>query len=102
MVTILRSEYLTVHLTELHTTYNQSRNDLTSALYYGVLSRIHIEASHSAKFLKLLHSHKAFDTKRTKGTIMTSGRYYNRCVDGVRVHARLVIMMHRNKGPIGN
>ena len=49
-----------------------------------------------------MHAYEALDGESTEGTIVTGGGDDKRCIDGVRVHAGLVVVMHGDKGPVGH
>lgn len=106
------------NLCELHSTNNQTRNNLAGALDDGVLGEVHIETTHATKSAEGIHANKTLGTERTKGTVMTSSGDDDRGVDSVRVcnlytlvyvaqrriytrrllltHATLVVVVHRD------
>lgn len=91
-----------VDFTELHTADNETRNNLTGPLDDGVLGSVHVQAPHTAKLLDLLHADKPLDTEGTKWTIVASSADDERGVDGVRIHAALVVMVHGDESPVGD
>lgn len=92
----------TIDLRELHASHNESRYNLPSALDNCILCRLHVKAAHAAKLLKLLHAYKPLDREGAKGAIVSSGADDKRCVDGVGVHAGLVVVVHRHQGPVSD
>lgn len=91
-----------VNLAQLHTTHNQPRNNLPSPLHDCVLCLAHVEPSHSTQLLNLLHANQPLDAESPKRSIMTGHRDNNIRVDGVGIHAALIIMMHAHKCPVRN
>lgn len=91
-----------IHLTQLHSSHNQPGYDFPRAFDDGVLRGIHIQSTHPTKFLDLLHAHEALDAERTKGPIVARGGNHKWGVDGVGVHARLIIVVHADEGPVGD
>lgn len=92
----------TVNLRKLHATNNQTRHDLPSPLDDGILSRLHIKPAHATKLLELLHADEPLDGEGAKGAVVTRRRDDDRRVDGVGVHAGLVIVVHRHERPVGH
>ena len=92
----------TVHLAQFHPTNNQARNDLASTLNDSVFSSVHVESSHAAKLLDLLHGNEPLDAESAEWSIVASGGDDEGSIDGVWVHAGLVIMVHGDKSPVGN
>lgn len=91
-----------IHLAQLHAADDEALDDFPGSLHDGVLRSAHVQAPHAAELLKLLHTYEALDGESTEGTIVTGGRDDKRCIDGVRVHAGLVVVMHGDKGPVGH
>lgn len=91
-----------VDLAQLHTTYDEARYYLASPLDDGIFGGIHIQTPHAAKLLDLLHRYETLNGKGPEWTIMSRGRDDDGSIDGVRVHARLIIMMHGDQGPVGD
>merc|ERR1712072_1302040 len=48
----------------------------------------------------MLHRDEALGGEGAEGTIVASGGDDDRCVDRVRVHARLVVVVHADQGPV--
>lgn len=92
----------TVDFRELHSSHDESWYDLPSALDNCILCRLHVKATHAAKLLKLLHAYKSLDREGAKGAIVSSGADDKRCIDGVGVHAGLVVVVHRHQGPVSD
>lgn len=92
----------TVNFRELHPSHDESRDDLPGALDDGILGRLHIEATHAPELLKLLHADQPLDREGAEGAVVSSGADDKRRVDGVGVHAGLVVVVHRHQGPVGD
>lgn len=91
-----------IDLGEFHATDDQAGHNLTGVLDNRVFSGVHIETTHASELLDLLHAHEALDAESTHGTIVARGGDDQRSVDGVGVHAGLVIVVHRDKSPVGD
>lgn len=91
-----------IDLTQLHTTNNQTRNDLTSAFDDSVLGSVHVETSHTAQLINLMHGHETLDGEGAEWSIMAGCGDYDWGIDGIGVHARLVVVMHRHERPVGD
>jgi hypothetical protein len=66
------------------------------------ICRAHIEAAHAAKLLDLLHRDEAFDAEGAEGAVVAGRGNDERRIDGVGIHARLVVVMHCDKCPVGH
>lgn len=91
-----------VNLGQLHAAHNQAGNNFTSSLDNGVLGRVHVQAAHAAQLLNALHADESLDAEGTHGAVVAGGRDDERRVDGVGVHARLVVVVHRHQRPVGD
>lgn len=91
-----------IDFTQLHTTHDQSLNYLPGPLHDSILRGAHVQTPHAAELLELLHADEALHGKGAEGTVVASGGDDKRSVDCVGVHARLVIVVHRDKGPVGD
>jgi hypothetical protein len=90
----------TVDFAELHTANNQTRHDLPGSLDNSILGDIHVQAPHASQLFNLLHRNKTLDAERTKWAIVSRGGDDDGSIDGVWIHARLIVVMHRDKCPI--
>lgn len=92
----------TVDLRELHATHDESWHDLPGAFDNRILRRLHVKATHATELLELLHADKALDREGTERAVVSGGADDERCVDGVGVHAGLIVVVHRDQSPVGN
>jgi hypothetical protein len=92
----------TIDLGEFHATNDESGYDLPGAFHDGVLCRLHVKATHAAELLELFHADKALNGEGAEGAVVSGGADDERCVDGVGIHAGLVVMVHRDQSPVGN
>lgn len=91
-----------VNLGQLHTANDESGRDLTSTLDNGILGDVHVEATHSTQGWDGFHGDHALDAEGTKRAVVASRGDDDGCVDGVGVHAGLVVVVHRDEGPVGD
>jgi hypothetical protein len=92
----------TVNLRQLHAADNKARCDLASALDDGVLGDVHVQAAHAAQSRDGFHRHHALDAEGAKGPVVAGRGDDDGRVDGVGVHAGLVVVVHGDKGPVGH
>ena len=92
----------TVNLRQLHATDDETGSNLTSALDNGILGDVHVEATHSTQSWDGFHGDHALNAEGAEGTIVASGGNNDGCVDGVGVHAGLVVVVHGDEGPVGD
>ncbi|KAH0194444.1 Thi4-domain-containing protein, partial [Aureobasidium melanogenum] len=84
----------TVDFREFHAADDEAGDDLAGALDDGVFGGVHVEAAHAAKALDGLHADEALDGEGTEGAVVTGGGDDDGGVDGVGVHAGLVVVVH--------
>ena len=92
----------TVDFAEFHTADNETRNNLTGPLDDSILGSVHVQAPHTAKLLDLLHADESLDGEGTERSVVASSADHQRGVDGVRVHAALVVVVHGDESPVGD
>ena len=92
----------TVDFAQLHTSHDQTRDDFASSLHDSIFRRVHVQATHPAEFLNLLHADKPLNAEGAKGTIVSGGGNDKWSIDRVWVHAALIIMVHSHQRPIGD
>lgn len=92
----------TINFTQLHASNNETWNNLSGSFDNCVLSSVHVETSHTAKLLNLLHRDKTFHAESTKRSVVARSGYNDGRVDGIWIHAALVVMVHGNESPIGD
>ncbi|GAO45759.1 hypothetical protein G7K_0011-t1 [Saitoella complicata NRRL Y-17804] len=96
----------TVNLGQLHTTDDESRDDLTDTLDDRVLSGTHVQTAHTTELTlvlgKSVHGLQTLNTESTERSVVTSGRDNDRSRDGVGVHAGLVVVVEGDEGPVGD
>ena len=92
----------TVNLRQLHAADDETRCNLASTLDNGVFGNVHVEATHATQSWDSFHGDHTLDAEGTKGTIVASGGDNDGRVDGVGVHAGLVVMVHGDEGPVGD
>jgi hypothetical protein len=92
----------TINLRQLHTTDNKTRSDLTGALDDGVLGDVHVEAAHAAQGWDGFHRHHALDAEGAEGTVVAGRGDDDGRVDGIGVHAGLVVVVHGDEGPVSH
>ena len=91
-----------VDFAQFHASDDQTGHNLAGSLDNRVLGGVHIQASHSAKLLDLLHTDQSLDAESPEWPIVTSSRDDHGSIDGVGIHTALIIMMHSHQSPIGN
>jgi hypothetical protein len=91
-----------VNLGQLHATNNKTGRNLASALDDSVFSNVHVEAAHAAESWDGFHGDHALDAEGAERTVVTSRGDDDGCVDGVGVHAGLVVMVHSDESPVGD
>ena len=84
----------TVDLGQLHTADDEARGDFAGALDDGVFGAVHVEAAHAAECFDGLHADEALDAEGAEGAVVAGGGDYDGGVDGVWVHAGLVVVVH--------
>lgn len=110
----------TIDFGQLHTAHDKTRHYLTGTLDNCILGGVpfqvsilssskegtrlfsHVETTHAPELLELLHADEALDGESTKRTVMASSGDDDGGIDGVRIHARLIIMMHGYQRPVGD
>ena len=92
----------TVNLGQLHAADDETGYNLAGALDDGVLGSVHVEAAHAAQLLDALHADEALDGKGTHRAVVARRGDDERGVDGVGVHAGLVVVVHGDEGPVGH
>lgn len=91
-----------VDLAELHAADDEAGDDLAGALDDGVLGGAHVEAAHSTELLERAHGHEALGREGAKGAVVARRADEHGRVDGRRVHAGLVVVVHGDQGPVGH
>lgn len=91
-----------VDLSQLHTAHDQTLADLTGVLDDGVLGGVHVQAAHAAELLDGGHGDQTLGGEGAEGAVVASGGDHQRSVDGVGVHAGLVVVVHADQGPVGD
>lgn len=91
-----------IDLTQLHATDNQTRHNLSRALHDRILGATHVQSAHPAQLLELLHGHEAFDAEGAEGSVVAGRGDDDGGVDGVGVHAGLVVVVHGDERPVGD
>jgi hypothetical protein len=87
-----------IDLGELHTADDQAGDDLAGALNDGIFSSAHVETAHATELGQLLHRDETLDTKGAKRTVVARGGDDQGRVDGVGVHAGLVLTESATNG----
>lgn len=90
----------TIDLTQLHASNDETWNNLTSSLDDRVLGSVHVQATHTAELLNLLHGYETFDAEGTERPIVPCGGDDNWSIDSVWVHAGLVVVVHGDESPV--
>lgn len=91
-----------VNLGQLHAANNETRSDLAGALDNGVLGDVHVETAHATEGGNGFHGDHALDAEGAEGTVVAGGGDDDGCVDGVGVHAGLVVVVHGDESPVGD
>lgn len=91
-----------IDLTQLHATHNQATDNLPRPLHNRILGSAHVQAAHTTKLLDLLHADETLDAEGAEGTVVAGRADDEGRVDGVGVHAGLVVVVHADEGPVGD
>jgi hypothetical protein len=83
-----------VSLSQLHSSHDHTGHDLTGALDDLLLGHLHVETTHASELLVGADGHETLDGEGTERTVVAGGGDDNGGVDGVGVHARLVLFSH--------
>jgi hypothetical protein len=89
-----------VDLRQLHPTDDQALGDLAGILDNGILGRVHVEAAHATQLVNSVHRHEPLRAKGTKGAVVAGGADDHGRIDGVGVHAGVVVVVQGDEGPV--
>jgi len=91
-----------INLGQLHAADDETRCNLTSAFNDGVFGNVHVKATHAAESWDGFHGDHTLDAEGAERTVVTSRGDDDGCVDGVGVHAGLVVVVHSDESPVGD
>ncbi len=91
-----------VNFRQLHSANDETLGHLTGVLDDRVLGGVHVQTTHTTELVDGRHGDESLGREGTEGTVVASGTDDNRGVDGVGVHARVVVVVEGDEGPVGN
>jgi hypothetical protein len=91
-----------INLGKFHATNDHARDNLTSVLDNSILGKVHVQTTHASELLNSLHAHEALDAESSHRTVVAGSGDDQRSVDGVGVHAGLIVVVHADKSPVGD
>jgi len=91
-----------VDFRQLHATDDEAWGDFAGAFNDSVFSNVHVEAAHAAQGRDGFHGDHALYAEGAEGPVVTGRGDDDGRVDGVGVHAGLVVVVHGHEGPVGD
>lgn len=77
-------------------------NNFVSVFDNSVFSSVYVQIMYIIKFFNLLYVNEMFDRESIYGVIVISGGDDQRCIDGVRVYVRLVVVVYSNQSLVSD
>lgn len=89
-----------IDLRQLHTTNDKTLGNLTGVLNDSILSQVHVQTTHTTELVDGVHGDKTLSTESTERTVVTGGTDDDGSIDGVGVHAGVVVMVESDESPV--